>query len=73
MLNDLGTVVSTGLYYIDTFIWYSITIMSKIHIIPSEFNEELELQLAYSIKAGFPSPAEDYQEDNNIGNNRYGV
>lgn len=23
--------------------------MSKIHIIPSEFNKELELQLAYSI------------------------
>lgn len=35
--------------------------MSRIHIIPSEFNKELELQLAYSIKAGFPSPAEDYQ------------
>ena len=33
--------------------------MSKIHIIPSEFNKELELQLAYSIKAGFPFPAED--------------
>lgn len=47
--------------------------MSKIHIIPSEFNKELELQLAYSIKAGFPSLAEDYLEDNNIGNNRYGV
>lgn len=47
--------------------------MSKIHIIPSEFNKELELQLAYSIMAGFPSPAEDYQEDNNIGNNRYVV
>ena len=25
-----------------------------IHIIPSEFNKELKLQLAYSIKAGFP-------------------
>lgn len=37
--------------------------MSKIHIIPSEFNKELELQLAYSIKAGFPSPAEDYQHE----------
>lgn len=45
--------------------------MSKIHIIPSEFNQSLELQLAYSIKAGFPSPAEDYQGDNNIENNRY--
>ena len=47
--------------------------MSKIHIIPSEFNQSLELQLAYSIKAGFPSPAEDYQKDNNIENNRYCV
>ena len=37
--------------------------MSKIHIIPSEFNKELELQLANSIKAGFPSPAEDYQHE----------
>lgn len=37
--------------------------MSKIHIIPSEFNQSLELQLAYSIKAGFPSPAEDYQHE----------
>ena len=37
--------------------------MSKIHIIPSEFNQSLELQLAYSIKAGFPSPAEDYPHD----------
>ena len=37
--------------------------MSKINIIPSEFNRELELQLAYSIKAGFPSPAEDYQHE----------
>ena len=37
--------------------------MSKIHIIPSEFSKKLELQLAYSIKAGFPSPAEDYQHE----------
>jgi len=37
--------------------------MSKIHIIPSEFNKELELQLAYSIKAGLPSPAEAYQHE----------
>lgn len=37
--------------------------MSTIHIIQSEFNQELELQLAYAIKAGFPSPAEDYQHD----------
>ena len=27
--------------------------MDKIHIIPSEFNQSLELQLAYSIKAVF--------------------
>ena len=47
--------------------------MSKIHIIPSEFNQSLELQLAYSIKAGFPSPAEDYQHDYKIENNRYDV
>lgn len=37
--------------------------MSKIHIIPSEFNKEIELQLAYSIKAGFPSPAENNQHE----------
>ena len=29
-------------------------------LIKGEFKEELELQLAPSIKAGFPSPAEDY-------------
>ena len=34
-----------------------------IHIIQGEFNKELELQLANAIKAGFPSPAEDYQHD----------
>lgn len=37
--------------------------MADIHILPSEFNQSLKLQLAYSIKAGFPSPAEDYQHD----------
>jgi hypothetical protein len=42
--------------------------MSKIHIIPSELNQSLELQLAFSIRAGFPSLAEDYQEDNIIEN-----
>lgn len=47
--------------------------MSKIHIIPSEFNQSLELQLAYSIKAGFPSPVENYQHFNRIENNRYCV
>ena len=29
-------------------------------LIKGEFNEKLELQFANSIKAGFPSPAEDY-------------
>ena len=42
--------------------------MSKIHIIPSELNQSLELQLAFSIRAGLPSIAEDYQEDNIIEN-----
>ena len=37
--------------------------MSKIHIIKGEFDRGLELQLANSIKAGFPSPAEDYRHD----------
>lgn len=34
--------------------------MSKIHILPASFSEKLDLPLAPSIKAGFPSPAEDY-------------
>lgn len=34
--------------------------MSKIHILPSSFENQLALQMARSIKAGFPSPAEDY-------------
>ncbi len=37
--------------------------MSKIHILKSEFANELELQLAPGIKAGFPSPADDYMHD----------
>lgn len=37
--------------------------MSKLNIIQGEFNKKLELQLATSIKAGFPSPAEDYQHE----------
>lgn len=37
--------------------------MAKIHILPSEFKNKLEMQMAYSIKAGFPSPADDYQHD----------
>ena len=47
--------------------------MSKIHIIPSEFNQFLELQLAYSTKVEFPFPAEDYQHNKKLENNRYGV
>ena len=43
--------------------------MSKTHILPSEFNKKLELQLTYSIKAGFPDPAEDYHHDS-LGFNR---
>lgn len=34
--------------------------MSGITLIKGEFEEKLKLQLAPQIKAGFPSPAEDY-------------
>ncbi|MCH4147643.1 MAG: translesion error-prone DNA polymerase V autoproteolytic subunit [Prevotella sp.] len=37
--------------------------MSKITILGSEFKSKLELQLAPAIKAGFPSPADDYRHD----------
>jgi DNA polymerase V len=37
--------------------------MSKITILGSEFKSRLDLQLAPSIKAGFPSPADDYRYD----------
>ena len=37
--------------------------MGKISIIDSDFTSQLPLQIAPSIKAGFPSPAEDYQHD----------
>ena len=37
--------------------------MSKIHLIKGEFDQALSLQLAPSIKAGFPSPADDYLQD----------
>ena len=37
--------------------------MAKIHILPSEFSNELSLQFAPGIKAGFPSPAQDYRHD----------
>ena len=37
--------------------------MKNLTILNSEFSNKLELQLAPSIKAGFPSPADDYQQD----------
>lgn len=37
--------------------------MDKIEILDSEFKKELNLQYAPDIKAGFPSPAEDYQHE----------
>ena len=37
--------------------------MPNIHIIKGEFKKQLELQLAPGIRAGFPSPAEDYLHD----------
>ena len=37
--------------------------MSEIHILEGEFNKQLKLHYAQAIKAGFPSPAEDYHRD----------
>ena len=37
--------------------------MRNITILNSDFTKELELQLAPAIKAGFPSPADDYRHD----------
>ncbi len=37
--------------------------MKTLTILDSEFAKELELQLAPAIKAGFPSPADDYLQD----------
>ncbi len=37
--------------------------MAKIHIINGEFEHQLKLQIAPAIKAGFPSPAQDYSHD----------
>jgi DNA polymerase V len=34
--------------------------MANIQIIQGDFEQKLKLQFAPSIKAGFPSPAEDY-------------
>ena len=40
--------------------------MTKVTILPSEFGQRLELQLASALKAGFPSPAEDYAHEAGI-------
>ena len=40
-----------------------VTTMSEMKIIEGEFKLKLDLQLATAIKAGFPSPAEDYMHD----------
>ena len=37
--------------------------MSTIRIIPGDFARQLELQFAPGIRAGFPSPAQDYLHD----------
>ena len=37
--------------------------MSSIHIIQGDFQEKLELPIAEGLKAGFPSPAEDYSHE----------
>jgi DNA polymerase V len=37
--------------------------MIKMKILKGEFDKKLELQVAPSIKAGFPSPADDYLHD----------
>lgn len=42
---------------------HNATYMSKIKLLRGEFDSRLKLQLAPGIKAGFPSPAEDYLHD----------
>ena len=42
----------------------------NVKIIEGEFKKQLELQFAPTIKAGFPSPADDYTHDS-IDFNRY--
>ena len=37
--------------------------MTKIHILEGDFSTSLSLKLAPGIKAGFPSPADDYIQD----------
>jgi DNA polymerase V len=39
--------------------------MSGIKILKGEFKEKLDLLLAPQIKAGFPSPADDYLQERN--------
>ena len=37
--------------------------MGAVHIIHGEFNRKLDLVIVPEIKAGFPSPAEDYMQE----------
>ena len=37
--------------------------MSNIQILQGNFNEKLKLPIAEGLKAGFPSPAEDYMHE----------
>ena len=37
--------------------------MKSITLIDSEFSKELELQIAPELRAGLPSPAEEYLQD----------
>ena len=37
--------------------------MSSIRVIQGDFEKKLKLQFAPGIKAGFPSPAEDYEHE----------
>ena len=37
--------------------------MSSIRVIQGDFEKNLKLQFAPGIKAGFPSPAEDYSHE----------
>ena len=37
--------------------------MSNIQIIQGDFNKKLKLPIAEGLKAGFPSPAEDYSHE----------
>ena len=42
---------------------FATSYMIKMKILKGEFDKKLELQIAPSIKAGFPSPADDYLHD----------